>query len=298
MPAMRVLLTGASGQLGAYLIDRLSASGHDLVAWSGSGPGLRGGVPLVPVDLTDPLPTLRALEAADPDVVLHAAALSAADAVRRDLERGWAINVFATRLLSEWCSRRDRRLVFTSTDLVFDGSKPWWREDDPAWPLLAYGRTKREAEPFVLAVPRGLVARVSLLYGPSLCGREGFFDRAMSALRLGRLQAFFVDEFRTPLNYATAAEILARLATTEVTGVLHVAGAERVSRFDLMRRAAVAMGLDADLVWGNRRSDVVMEEPRPADVSLDTTRLAGLLPDLVRPTIEEALARPGSPGGA
>ena len=57
--------------------------------------------------------------------------------------------------------------MFTSTDLVFDGSKSWYREDDPAVPILAYGRTKREAESFVLAVPRGLVARISLLFGPA-----------------------------------------------------------------------------------------------------------------------------------
>ena len=59
-----------------------------------------------------------------------------------------------------------------------------------------------------------------------------------------------------------------------------------------MRRAALAMGLDAGLVRANRRSDVVMEEPRPADVSLDTSRLASWLPDLVRPMIEEALVVP------
>lgn len=287
---MRIVLTGASGQLGAYLLERLVEAGHEVSAWSGAEIGRRGGVPLVRVDLTDGEATCRALARADPEVVVHAAAMSASDAVYRDPARGRAVNVTATRRLAEWCDRADRRMVFTSTDLVFDGSKPWRREDDPAEPVQEYGRTKREAEWAVLAVPRGLVARISLLYGPSRCGREAYFDRAVAALRRGEPQTLFADEYRTPLDLAGAAAILTRLAESEATGLLHVAGTERVSRFELLRRVATALGLDTDLVRANRRSDVTFAEPRPADVSLDTSRLAALCPDLQRPMIEEALA--------
>jgi len=288
-PPLRILLTGASGQLGAYLIDRLRTSGHAATAWSGSASGDRGGVALVPVDLTDPGATDRALAAADPEVILHAAAVSAAEAVRLDPTRAGAVNVEATARLADWCARRGRRLVFTSTDMVFDGSRAWNREDDPADPVLAYGRTKRAAEPAVLACPGGLVARLSLLFGPSQCGRAAFFDRTMDALRRGEPQTLFDDEYRTPLDLATAAEALVRLAGSSAVGLIHVAGAERLSRFDLVRRAATALGLDARLVLANRRADVPLAEPRPADLSLDTSRLAATLPGLRRPTIEQAL---------
>jgi dTDP-4-dehydrorhamnose reductase len=287
---MRVLLTGASGQLGAYLVDHLVAAGHDLVAWSGTEAGHRGGVPLVPVDLADPEATGRALTAADPGVILHAAAVSTADAVRRDPERGRIVNVEATRRLAEWCARRERRMVYTSTDLVFDGSRAWNREDDPADPVLAYGRTKRVAEPSVLAAPRGLVARVSLLFGPSRSGRAASFDRTVAALRRGEPQTLFADEFRTPLDLATAARILVLLAGSDVVGLLHVAGIERVSRYELILRAAKALGIDPAPVRANLQGDVALAEPRPADVSLDTSRLAALFPVLRRPTIEEAVA--------
>jgi dTDP-4-dehydrorhamnose reductase len=247
-------------------------------------------VRLLPVELTDPEATDRALRASDPEVVVHAAAVSSAEAVRRDPGRGWAVNVSATERLAAWCAGNGRRLVYTSTDLVFDGSRAWNREDDPAEPVLAYGRTKRAAEPAVLAVPRGLVARVSLLFGPSRSGRESYFDRTIAALHRSEPQTLFADEFRTPLDLATAAEILVRLAESEVTGLLHVAGRERVSRFELVRRAARALGLDPGLVRSNRQADAVLPEPRPADVSLDTTRLGSLLPEVRRPTIEEAVA--------
>ena len=286
---MRILLTGASGQLGAYLIDRLLAFGHDLTAWSGSGVGARGGVPLRPVDLTDPAATERALASADPEIIIHAAALSAAEAVRLDPIRATAVNVDATARLAAWSARRGRRLVMTSTDMVFDGSRTWNREDDPAEPILAYGRSKRAAEPAVLACPAGLVARLSLLYGPSRCGRTAFFDRTIDALRRGEPQTLFEDEYRTPLDLATAADLLVRLAESSAIGLIHVAGIERVSRFDLIRRAAIALGLEPSLVRANRRADVLLAEPRPADLSLDTSRLAATLPGDCRPTIEEAL---------
>jgi dTDP-4-dehydrorhamnose reductase len=248
-------------------------------------------VDLEPVDLTDGDATLRALAAADPEVIIHAAALSRAEEVRRDPARGHAVNVEATRRLAQWCTEHSRRLVHTSSDLVFSGSRAWNREDDPATPIMAYGRTKRAAEPLVLAVPRGLVTRLSLLYGPTRSGRAAYYDNAVDALRRGEPQTFFEDEFRTPLDLATAALALARLAATEARGVVHVAGRERASRFDLMRRVAAALDLDPALVRANRQSDVQGPEPRPADVSLDSERLVALLPGLDRPSIEQAVAR-------
>ncbi len=281
---MRILVTGAAGGLGTYVVESLAAEGADVVAW-----GRRAGVAVEGVDLEGEGWESR-LDAIAPEVILHLAALSAAEAVRIDPECGQRINVEATRRLAGWCGRRGRRLVFTSTDLVFDGSKPWNREDDPAEPILAYGRTKRAAESFVAATPRGLVARVSLLYGPSRNGREAYFDRTMAALRRGEPQSLFEDEYRTPLDLATAARILIALARSDVSGTIHLAGRERMSRFELIRRAAVALGLDPSLVRSNRRADVSLPEPRPADVSLDTSRLAALFPGIERPTVEEALA--------
>jgi dTDP-4-dehydrorhamnose reductase len=289
---MRILVTGAAGQLGTYVVKALAGEGAEVKAWGRADGRSPSGVEVEGVDLEAEGWESR-LDATSPDAVLHLAAISAAEAVRLDPEKSERVNVVATRRLADWCDRRGRRLVFTSTDLVFDGSKPWNREEDPAEPILAYGRTKRTAEPFVTATSRGLVARVSLLYGFSRNGRDAYFDRTVAALRRGEPQALFEDEFRTPLDLATAGRFLIALTRSEVAGIVHVAGAERMSRFDLIRRAAVALGLDATLVRANRRSDVSLPEPRPADVSLDTSRLAALLPSIRRPTVEDALRPTG-----
>lgn len=287
---MRIVLTGASGSLGAYLVEKLRERGHEPVAWSGRESGERSGVRLVPVDLEDGDAIADRLDHDDPAAVIHAAAMSSAESVRRDPERGRRINVAATERIADWCARRGRRLVYTSTDLVFDGSRSWYREGDPAEPILEYGHTKRAAEPAVLAVPGGLVARLCLLFGRSRSGRDALFDRAVAALARGEPQTFFEDEFRTPLDLATAARILARLAEIEVDGIVHVAGRERMSRYELMTRAARALKLDDRLVRPNRQGDVASPEPRPADVSMESSRLASLLPEIRRPTVEQALA--------
>jgi dTDP-4-dehydrorhamnose reductase len=292
---MRVVLTGASGQLGSNIVARLVEDGHEVWAWSGTEMGRRSGVELRPVELTDAEAVGKELATADPEVIIHTAALSAAETVRRDPALGRAVNVEATARLAEWAAAHGRRLVYTSTDLVFDGARSWYREEDQAAPILAYGRTKLEGETPVLAAPRGLVARMSLMYGPSLSGRESYYDRTLAGLRQGTPQTFFEDEYRTPLDLETAATILVRLAESDVRGLVHVAGPERVSRFELVRRLAVAHGLDPALVRANRQADITFPEPRPVDVSLDTTRLRSLLPDLRLPTIEEAIAANGRP---
>ncbi len=288
-PTMRILITGASGQLGAYLIAEARAVGHEPIAWSGRATGERSGVSLRPIDLTDRREVDRALGLAEPDLIIHAAAISSADAVRLDPAASWRINVDATAHLAAWADEHERGLIFTSTDLVFDGSKPWNREDDPARPLLGYGRSKLNAEGALGRSGSGLVARLPLLFGPSRSGRLDFFAKAVEAIRGGQPRAFFADEFRTPLDFATAARLLIRLGEVGASGLIHVAGAERVSRFDLMRRAAGALGLDPTLVRESRLADADLAEPRPVDVSLGTERLAAILRDAARPSIEEAL---------
>ncbi len=288
---MRIVVTGASGRLGSEVFDRLRRDGrHEVFGWSGTTTGTRNEPSLRPVDLGDVPALAEALEEADPEAVIHAGALSSAEAVRRDPARAHSVNVEATRRLAAWASARGRRLVFTSTDLVFDGSKSWNREDDPARPILAYGHSKLEAESHVLRVPRGLVARLSLLFGRTRSGIPDFFALAIDALGRGENRSFFEDEFRTPMHYRTAADILARLVDSDEGGIIHVGGRERLSRFELMRRAAIASGIDPDLIRPDRQADADLPEPRPADASLDTSRLADLFPSLERPSIEAILA--------
>ncbi|WP_337174418.1 sugar nucleotide-binding protein [Paludisphaera sp.] len=288
---MRIVLTGATGRIGSYLREPLIGRGWEVAPWSAAAGATWGGAAAAAVDLADPDAIADGLTRADPDAVVHLAAMSDAEAVRRDPDRARVVNVEAVASVAEWCERNGRRLVFTSTDMVFPGTRAFSTEADEPGPVLAYGESKRAAERAALAASDSVVARICLLYGPTRNGRETFFDHAVAALRAGEPRTFFDDEFRTPLDYATAAEVLARLVESPYRGLLHVGGPDRMSRHELMTRVARGLRLDESLVRPNSRADASFAEPRPADVSLETSRLVALFPDLERPPVEEAVRR-------
>jgi dTDP-4-dehydrorhamnose reductase len=279
---MRLLVTGASGQLGSHLLRELRGNA-DLVAWSGSRAGELLGVPLVPVDLANPPEVVAAFRTARPEVVIHCAALSRIADCYRDPAQARRVNVTATAALADECGHSGARLVFVSTDLVFDGERGGYREDDLPAPLSVYGRTKHEAEALVLSAPRSIVARVSLLYGPSLNGRASFFDEQAAALRERRNVTLFTDEWRTPLDLTTAARALAALAASDMTGIFHVGGPERLSRYEMGLRLAAALGADASVIVAATRDSVPPPEPRPRDTSLNSSRCRAAFPSILWP---------------
>jgi dTDP-4-dehydrorhamnose reductase len=295
---MRILVTGASGQLGGYLLRRLRG-GADVAAWSGTRRGDLFGVRLRPVDLGDAGAVADAFRRDRPAVVVHAGALARVADCHRDPDRAARVNTAGTAALAELAAGARARLVYVSTDLVFDGERGGYREDDPPAPLSVYGRSKADAEAAVLAVPGGVVARVSLLFGPSLTGRPTFFDEQVAALRAGRPVTLFPDEWRTPLGLAAAAESLLGVAFSDLTGMLHLGGPERLSRLEMGQRLAAFLDADPSAIVAVKREQAPAAEPRPRDVSLDCSRWRGLFPGQPWPTWEEALREmpPADPAG-
>jgi dTDP-4-dehydrorhamnose reductase len=286
---MRVLVTGASGQLGSYLVRLLHANGASLTAWSGTQRGEALGVPLLPVDLSDPDAVASAFRLARPDLVLHAAAMAKVTDCYCDPARAVQVNERGSAVLTELAAERSTRLLLVSTDLVFDGERGGYREEDPPKPLSVYGRTKVAAEAAVLSCSRNVVVRVSLLFGPSLSGRPSFFDQQLGALRKGMSLTLFADEWRTPLSLAVAAEALWEVVRSDVTGLLHLGGPEKLSRLEMGQRLAAYSGLPMAGIVAGSRDDVRASEPRPRDTSLDSSRWRQAFPECRWPCWEEAI---------
>jgi dTDP-4-dehydrorhamnose reductase len=288
---MTLLVTGASGLLGAYLLREARSGGEAVVAWSGSRAGEREGVALRPLDLADPGALASAFREARPDVIVHAAAISSAEACRRDPETARLVNTDATARLAALAAEAKVRLVFVSTDLVFDGEHAPYDEGAQPAPLSVYGQTKADAERAVLDAG-GTVARVSLLFGPSRAGRPGFFDQQLASLADGEPLTLFADEWRTPLAFHTAARGLIALARSAHTGVFHLGGPERMSRLEMGRRLAAFLRYDQPKIIPASRREAPGEQ-RPRDVSLKSSRWRSLFPDAAPPVFEEALAEMG-----
>jgi dTDP-4-dehydrorhamnose reductase len=287
---VRILLTGASGQLGGYLLKELTTQAIETIAWSGSRRGSLFGIELRPVDLADADAVAAAFRAAQPDAVIHNAALARIADCFRDPERARRINRDATAHLAQLADETHARLFHVSTDLVFDGERGSYQEDDPPSPLSVYARSKADAEPAVLASPRGLVVRASLFFGPSVVGRPSFFDEQITALLSGKPIALFTDEWRTPLSLSTAAAALVEIAKSDLTGVLHLGGPDRLSRADMACKLAAFLGVSSSMIQSVSRNAVPTGEPRPRDTSLNSSRWRTLFPHSPWPTFDAALS--------
>jgi dTDP-4-dehydrorhamnose reductase len=241
------------------------------------------------VDLADPVTTERAFAEARPDVILHAAAMARIVDCYRNPTRARTVNTEASALLARLAAESGARLVYVSTDLVFDGERGNYREGDEVNPLSVYATTKQEAETAVLTHQRNAVVRLSLLFGPSLLGLTSFFDEQVAALRAGRPVTLFVDEWRTPLSQAVAADCLVALALSDYSGVLHLGGPERLSRVEMGLRLADRLGADPGHVVAVPCEQAPAPEPRPRDTSLDSSRWRQLYPDHPWPDYDDSL---------
>ncbi len=279
----RLLVTGAGGTLGGYLVRDLAGRGVPFVAWRGARD----------VDLTDDDALTRAFRGAGPDVVLHAAALARVSDCHRYPDRAFRVNTAVPARLAERCAAAGARLVQVSTDLVFDGERAPYREADVLAPQSVYARSKAEAERAVLARPGNVVARVSLLFGPALTGPPSFFDQQVEALRAGRPITLFQDEWRTPLDLPTAARALVELALADVEGVFHLGGPQRLSRLEMGRLLARHLGADLGLLRAVDRADVPAGEPRPRDTSLVSERWRAAFGHIAWPDMATSLQLAG-----
>jgi dTDP-4-dehydrorhamnose reductase len=268
---MTWLLTGASGQLGSVLLRRLVRDGEAaLGVLSPSGREPYEGE-TVRCDLTDAGAVTALFERVRPTRVVHAAAISSVAEAHANPEHARRVNAGATSNVVAAAREVEARLVFVSTDMVFDGEHAPFAESSEPGPLSQYGRSKLAGELATGADPRALVVRLPLLYGIPAAPRETTFSSQVSALREGRPLTLFHDEIRTPLWLEDAATALVTCARSTRTGVLHAGGPERLSRLDMGRLLAAALGVRAPDLRAVSRTSVPAPEPRARDLSLDSS---------------------------
>ncbi|MDA8072606.1 MAG: dTDP-4-dehydrorhamnose reductase [Actinomycetota bacterium] len=299
---MRIVVTGAAGQLGRDLVDVLSGrvpvGGVAGAPW---GPGAVTDLEVIGTDLAEVGGSeLLALDLADrgavgdffaeirPGAVIHGAAWTAVDACEADPDRAFAVNAMATRHVVEAAGRGGAHVVYISTDYVFDGTspRPYVEWDQPS-PVSAYGRSKLAGE--LEVAPGHSVVRTSWV-----CGAHGA-NMVKTALRLaggdGPLR-FVDDQHGSPTFTADLAGALARLAIERRPGRFHLTNAGATTWFGFVRAVLSAAGADPARVQAITTAQLVPPRPapRPANSVLDNAawRLSGLPP---LPHWQDALRR-------
>ena len=254
---MRILITGANGQLGSELTALLGAADHHEVL----------GLDLPDHDLTDRDHVLGVLTQWRPEAIIHGAALTAVDLCETEVELAHRVNCLATRYVADGARRVGAHVVYVSTDYVFDGTKAEpYLEWDRTNPQSVYGRTKLGGESEI--DPGWAIARTSWV-----CGEHGQnMVKTLLRLAAGEGEVRFVDDQRGhPTFAADLAPMVAKLAVERVPGVFHTTNQGAVSWFEFAREVFAAAGADPERVApiSTAELDPPRPAPRPANSVLD-----------------------------
>jgi dTDP-4-dehydrorhamnose reductase len=262
--AVRLFVTGAGGQVGRELVEWCTAQGDDVAAADHAA-----------LDVTDPGAVRDAIASARPDVVVHAAAWTAVDACESDPEKAFAVNGTATKHVVAAAADAGARVIYLSTDYVFDGTKPSpYVETDEPNPVSVYGRSKYEGETSC-ATDRDTIVRISWV-----CGRYGN-NMVKTLLRLAAGDAdpkFVDDQIGHPTIVGDLVPVLRMFAVEHHPGVFHATNQGAVSWYEFAREVFAAAGTDPSRVSpiATKDLDPPRPAPRPANSVLDNAAMRTL----------------------
>ena len=262
---MRVLITGAGGQVGRELVTAFAD--HAVVAADRAA-----------LDVTDRATVLAAVTSLRPDAIVHAAAYTAVDACETEVERAYTVNALATRHVAEAAGRVGAHVVHLSTDYVFDGTKPTpYDEWDTPNPQSVYGRSKHAGELELLGTADATVVRIAWVFG--VHGN----NIVKTILRVAADQPtlrFVDDQIGRPTAAADVAGFVHRLVTDRRPGLFHATNQGAVSWYEFAQAVMESAGHDPTRVEPISTADLdpPRPAPRPANSVLDdvAVRLSGL----------------------
>jgi dTDP-4-dehydrorhamnose reductase len=263
-PKLRAVVTGSGGLLGRSLVSTLRDE-YEVVGLDIHESGTCDGVK---VDITQKQQTMESIAGISPSVVVHAAAETNVDRCETDRDLAKSVNVAGTANIAEVCAKIRAKLIFISTDYVFDGVRGDYAETDEPNPVNFYGLTKLEAERVVANIsPKSLVVRTSVLFGwhPT---RLNYATWVLKGLREHQALNVVTDHVNSPTLNLNLAEAIKMAIEHDSEGILHVAGSERISRFDFALKIAERFDLDGSLLVPVKMDELGWVAKRPRDSSL------------------------------
>jgi dTDP-4-dehydrorhamnose reductase len=275
---LKILVTGASGLLGNRLVELAIQKGHDVIS------GYKDHVPFhgkpIAFDLADSTGVRRIFSEVRPDVVINTAAMTDVDKCELDAEAAFAANSKAVSNIVNAANETESFVVQVSTDYVFDGEQGRYSEHDEAHPVNKYGESKLEGEKAVL---KGLdkemwsIARSSVVYGWGRASRPNAATFVYEKLSRGESIRIVRDLFSSPTLNTSLSAMLIEIAERKLPGIIHVAGATRLNRFDFAVGIAKTFELDTTLIKAVQAKDLQWKARRPTDSSLSVERARKVL---------------------
>lgn len=267
---MRVLITGGSSLLGKYLLQSAPDEHEVTATWYTNYVGQ----PMLQLDVCNPSQVEYIFGRVKPEVVIHCAGVGDVDYAQDHYQEVQDINVNGTANITKACRDAGALLIYPSTNAVFDGGSPPYKEDDPRRPINVYGAVRQRAEDKVMqGCHHWIIPRLFLLYGwPWSNGRTNWSIRARRFLEQGKTLRMVNDNYWQPTHAGDAARAIWRLIELGAEGICHVAGHERVSLYEFVKALALVWGHDAELVQAVPASEYASMAPRPVDSTYDLSK--------------------------
>lgn len=274
---MRILLTGASGLVGAAVARRAAVDGHEVTGCVHRFAGhITGLARQVSVDLTDPAAVHEAALAARPEVIINCAAVAEPPACATDPAGSEKLNVQLPAWLAQHAAAHGVRLIHLSSEQVFDGGRySSYAITDTPRPLNLYGEQKLAGERAVLAAmpTRAVIVRLPLLTGDSANHQRSLHERYFMDWQAGRTPRLYTDEHRQTCSAGEVAAVLVALcARPDIHGLRHWAGADLLTRHEIARRMRAHFRLGetvAPLLAVTRAETPAVSATRPACLALN-----------------------------
>ena len=272
---MKFLVTGSAGLIGTQVIRDLIEQNHEVYScYNESKP--EHGIP-VNLDLINPNDIKDTIYKIKPDCIIHLAAMTSVDQCEIQQDLAIKINANATELLAREAAKQNAFFLYVSTDYVFDGKNKMRKEEDMPNPLGFYGKSKLKGE---LALNKQAsswcIARTSTPFGYH-SKKKSFPIWVKENLESNKEIPVLVDQFTSPTFVPNLSKMLIEAASRQITGVIHLAGATRISRYEFAELVADKLNLDKKLLIPTKTDEMNWKAQRPKDSSLDVSVAAEIL---------------------
>lgn len=272
----KFLVTGAAGMLGTVVVDHLRDKA-EIIACDVVQGSFENEVRWRLQDLTDDAGCKALLKEEAPDVVLHCAALVDVDKCEKRPELARKINRDATASIADGVAGIGGKLVYISTDSVFDGTQEGqYSEEAQPSPLNEYAKTKLQGEAFVLSLTGGLVLRTNI-FGWTRTGRASFAEWVLTGLVKQERLTMFTDVVFTPIQVAHLAEVVGRCMDLDLEGLYHATGSQQLSKYGFAVEVARQFGLSTDCVVPTTVEAKGLSANRPKNMALCNQKICRAL---------------------
>jgi dTDP-4-dehydrorhamnose reductase len=274
------MITGGTGLLGLKLTETCAGRGIEVFAADISAPSSssQGDANFLELDITDAKSTTSKITELKPDVVMNTAAMTDVDLCEVEKEKALRINAEGTKNVAEACQKAGTFLIYVSTGYVFDGEKGLYGEDEEPNPADYYGYTKLKGEEFVRNyATEWCIARTDVLFGWGRPSRPNFATWVIDKLKKKENIKVITDQYCSPTLNTNLAEMMVEVAERNIKGILHLAGATRINRYDMAKKISKAFQLDEKLIRPAKAEELQWKAKRPKDSSLNVERAKRIL---------------------